>query len=106
MKETVMPQQLRTLDTPYGAQPLDAAAHDEHNNNLVINNLAIYDAQIVKDWRFYQALFPAFKAQVEGLLKDYKNLLCVDGSGVDDNFRNTCCKDKDGNRLDATRETF
>jgi hypothetical protein len=24
-------------------------------------NIAIYDAQVVKDWRFYQALFPAFE---------------------------------------------
>jgi len=38
-------------------------------------NIAIYDAQIVKDWRFYQALFPAFEGQVRDLKNQYKTLL-------------------------------
>jgi hypothetical protein len=39
-------------------------------------NLAIYDAQVVKDWRFYRALLPAFKVQVDDLIKNYQTLLC------------------------------
>jgi hypothetical protein len=38
--------------------------------------VAIYDAQVVKDWRYYQALFPAFEGQVKDLFKSYAKLLC------------------------------
>jgi len=38
-------------------------------------NIAIFDAQIVKDWRFYKALFPAFEGQVTNLVNEYKNAL-------------------------------
>lgn len=38
--------------------------------------LAIYDAQVVKDWRMYQALFPAFEGQVKDILNRYTKLLC------------------------------
>ena len=47
-------------------------------NNAV--NIAIYDAQVVKDWRFYRALFPAFKGQIDDLKAQYKALLCQDAS--------------------------
>lgn len=38
--------------------------------------LAIYDAQVVKGWRLYQALFPAFEGQVKDILNRYTILLC------------------------------
>lgn len=41
-----------------------------------IPTLAIYDAQVVKDWRFYQALFPAFDGQVKDIFNRYTSLLC------------------------------
>lgn len=43
---------------------------------LEVPNLAIYDSQVVKDWRFYQALFPAFDGQVKDIVNRYANLLC------------------------------
>lgn len=42
-----------------------------------IRTIAIYDSQIVKDWRFYQALAPAFDGQVQVLLKEYGKHLCA-----------------------------
>lgn len=41
-------------------------------------NIAIYDAQVIKDWRFYQAQFPAFKGYVEDLRHRYIDLFCAD----------------------------
>lgn len=39
-------------------------------------NIAIYDAQVIKDWRFYRALFPAFEGQVIDIRRQYRALLC------------------------------
>lgn len=39
-------------------------------------NIAIYDAQVVRDWRFYKALFPAFRGQVNDLSSRYRTELC------------------------------
>jgi hypothetical protein len=39
-------------------------------------NIAIYDAQIVRDWRYYKALFPAFQGQVNDLSSRYRAELC------------------------------
>lgn len=39
-------------------------------------NIAIYDAQVVKDWRFYKALNPTFQGQVTDLTSRYGNALC------------------------------
>lgn len=39
-------------------------------------NIAIYDAQVVRDWRFYKALFPAFQGQVNDLSSRYRTALC------------------------------
>lgn len=61
-----------------------------------LSNLAIYDAQIIKDWRFYKAIFPAFKGQTEDILTSYKDLICTPGSGVDPNFYNKYCKKSTG----------
>lgn len=41
-------------------------------------NIAIYDAQIIKDWRFYRALRPAFRGQIVDIKRQYKALLCED----------------------------
>ena len=60
------------------------------------SSLAIYDAQIVRDWRFYQAVFPAFKGQTEDILSSYKDLICSPGSGVDTSFYNKYCKKSSG----------
>lgn len=43
-------------------------------------NIAIYDGQTVRDWRFYQALFPAFRGQVDDLRERYRALLCTDAN--------------------------
>lgn len=57
---------------------------DIHNNaksegnKITITNLAIYDAQVVKDWRFYQALFPAFEGQVKDIKRQYQSVICSD----------------------------
>ena len=56
-------------------------------------NFAIYDAQVIRDWRFHQALFPAFKGQTEDLRNHYVELLCEDPlSGVSVHFRTTYCE--------------
>jgi len=39
-------------------------------------NIAIYDAQVVRDWRYYKALFPAFQSQTNDLRNRYKTGLC------------------------------
>jgi hypothetical protein len=48
--------------------------------------LAIYDSQVVKDWRFYQALFPAFEGQVKDLFSRYTTTLCA-RPDVSDDFK-------------------
>jgi hypothetical protein len=40
-----------------------------------LQNIAIYDAQVVKDWRFYKALYPAFEGQVRDLINQYIDAL-------------------------------
>jgi len=60
-----------------------------------ISNLAIYDAQVVKDWRFFQALFPAFHGQTEDILNSYKNLVCFNAQ-VDANFKQKYCERSPG----------
>lgn len=66
-----------------------------------IHNLAIYDAQVVKDWRFYQAVFPAFQGQTEDILSSYAKILCAAGSGVSAHFRQNYCTKRDGNAFAA-----
>jgi hypothetical protein len=48
----------------------------EERSRMNFPNLAIYDAQVVKDWRFYQALFPAFDGEVKDLVNRYWTQLC------------------------------
>jgi hypothetical protein len=65
-------------------------------------NIAIYDAQVVKDWRSYQALFPVFKGQVNDILRGYIEILCSDtGLGLDVNpqFKKKFCEDESSARL-------
>ena len=45
-------------------------------STIQAKNIAIYDAQVIKDWRFYQALFPAFKGQIDDIREQYRSLLC------------------------------
>jgi hypothetical protein len=40
--------------------------------------IAIYDGQTIKDWRFYQALFPAFEGYVKDLRQRYLDVFCAD----------------------------
>lgn len=62
------------------------------------NNLAIYDAQVIRDWRFHQALFPAFRGQAKDIRDNYIKLLCLDAaSGASVFFRSTHCADSGGN---------
>jgi hypothetical protein len=58
---------------------------------LEIPNLAIYDAQVVKDWRFYQALLPAFEGEVKDLVFRYSQQLCVE-TDVSQEFKEHFCK--------------
>ena len=51
-----------------------------NGNPLLAQNIAIYDAQVIKDWRFYKALFPAFEGQINDLREQYRSLLCQDPS--------------------------
>ncbi len=37
--------------------------------------IAIYNSKEVKDWRFYQAVFPVFSNQMNKLIREYKNIL-------------------------------
>lgn len=61
-------------------------------------NIAIYDAQIVKDWRFYRALQPAFKGQVEDIFNSYVDLVCNDPD-VNPQFKKTFCTREDETAL-------
>lgn len=60
-------------------------------------NIAIYDAQVVRDWRFYKSLFPAFRGQVDDLSKRYKAELCKivaefpNDKFVTDDYRRSNC---------------
>jgi hypothetical protein len=45
-------------------------------NNDTGPTIAIYDAQVVKDWRFYRALAPVFSQQVDDILQSYTKILC------------------------------
>jgi hypothetical protein len=60
------------------------------DNSISIKKLAVYDAQIVKDWRFYQALFPAFEGQVTDIKQQYQNILCPDND-TDSTFKANHC---------------
>ena len=40
-------------------------------------NIAIYDSQVVRDWRFYKALNPTFQAQITDLTTRYGGELCA-----------------------------
>jgi len=55
---------------------------DEADDQKIIvtsaKNIAIYDAQVVKDWRFYRALRPAFEGHIIDIKGQYKALLCQD----------------------------
>lgn len=63
---------------------------DAEANNISIKKLAVYDAQIVKDWRFYQALFPAFEGQVKDIKQQYQYILCADND-TDSSFKANHC---------------
>ncbi|HEV7858991.1 MAG TPA: hypothetical protein VGO91_10280, partial [Pyrinomonadaceae bacterium] len=55
-------------------------------------NIAMYDSQIIKDWRFYQALFPAFEGQVKDIKQQYQDLLCpVTNTDTEQAFKDRYC---------------
>lgn len=60
-------------------------------------NIAIYDAQVVRDWRYYKALFPAFRGQVNDFSSRYRGVLCQIAADfpkekfVSDNYKNNNC---------------
>ena len=70
-------------------------------------NLLIYDAQTVRDWRFHQALFPAFKGQTTDLKNRYFELVC-NHLQASQEFKNLYCKDENAreftNPNEVTRE--
>ncbi len=55
--------------------------------------IAVFDAQVVKDWRFYQALLPAFAAQVDDILNAYRDILCGASGLGSDAFKARICPD-------------
>ena len=59
-------------------------------------NIAIYDKQVVKDWRFYQALYPAFEGQTSDISDAYMFILCDPASGSSNYFRRTYCVNRGG----------
>jgi hypothetical protein len=68
----------KQLDEKIEKEKNDATKEElkDEKARLKIPNLAIYDAQVVKDWRFYQALFPAFEGEVRDLVNRYSAQLC------------------------------
>lgn len=71
---------LETEMVSYAAMSQIAAAISRELKTELLGNphstIAVYDAQVIKDWRFYQALRPAFQRQVEDLVATYRALLC------------------------------
>jgi hypothetical protein len=62
--------------------------------NVPRPTLAIYDAQVIKDWRFYQALFPAFEGQVKDIVNRYTTLMCLNeqiNAELSDEFKKRFC---------------
>lgn len=55
----------------------DAISREINTKRPNAVNIAIYDAQVVRDWRFYKALSPAFRAQVNDLSERYGDVLCA-----------------------------
>lgn len=83
------------------SEAADLISKQIKNKKGSAKNIAIYDAQVVKDWRFYRALFPAFEGQVLDIKAQYKALLCQTPSiaaDVDDSFKETFCKKADENQ--------
>jgi hypothetical protein len=61
-----------------------------HTKIGVATALAIYDGQTIKDWRFYQALSPSFKAYVQDLKDRYVTALCAEPA-LDDTIKGIYC---------------
>jgi len=73
----------------------------QKNINIKAENIAIYDAQVVKDWRYYRALRPAFDGHVMDIRKQYKDLLCQDArirADVNGPFLGQHCAAEDSRR--------
>ncbi len=63
----------------------------KRNPRLNAKHIAIYDRQIVEDWRFFQALFPAFEGQIKDIKQQYQDFLCADPD-VEQSFKNRHCR--------------
>lgn len=70
----------------------DAVSKEIKTRAAGATNFAIYDAEVIRDWRFHQALFPAFRGQTQDIRNQYVKLLCENAnSGVSPYFRQTYC---------------
>lgn len=58
------------------SEAADIISREIRTRKAKARNIAIYDAQVVRDWRFYKALFPAFEGQVNDFSTRYRNELC------------------------------
>ena len=58
------------------SQIADNISKELHSKLGFARNYAIYDAQTIRDWRFHQSLFPAFKGQTDDIRNQYLELLC------------------------------
>ena len=87
----------------------DAIAEEVSLRATSAKNILIYDAQVVQNWRFHQALFPAFKGQTEDIKNHYVDLVCNHPS-ASQTFQDLYCVDKQNQRFtsggQATRETM
>ena len=83
-----MPKRLETEIVSYKAMAEAAKiiSAEIHTKKSTATAIAIYDGQTIKDWRFYQALFPGFKGYVQDLKDRYVIALCAD-SDTDDQIR-------------------
>lgn len=85
------------------AHVADAIAKEVSSRVTSAKNLLIYDAQVVRDWRFHQALFPAFRGQTEDIKNHYVELVCNHPT-ASQTFKDLYCIDKDNQRITSGRQ--
>jgi hypothetical protein len=68
----------------------DAIAKEIKSRFGLAKSFLIYDAQTIRDWRFHQALFPAFKGQTDDLTMRYQQVVC-NHPQVSQEFKNIYC---------------
>lgn len=59
------------------SQIADNIGKELHSKLGFAENFAVYDPQVIRDWRFHRSLFPAFQGQTDDIRNQYVELLCV-----------------------------